>query len=171
MTAALSGRAWNERHKFAVQSRLAHQQSRWHRNSYPPVFQDVDRKIGVSLGQFAHDLQVIVHARQRRVERRRFGIVLHRISLGAQNLVLVDRDYNPARRVWRFARFFLRLSNRGGEKDGGPQAMNGGSVSPLSKWRNLRENRPFHDSTLTPAVHGKRLQALGDASRHLSAQS
>src|SRR5215472_13136598 len=100
----------NERHLLAVESSLADQQPGRNRNAHPSIFQDIDCEVSVSLSEFASDMQVVINPCQSGVQRRRFRIVLHRISLRTQHPIFVHRNHNPSccvGSVWR-----LLLSKR-----------------------------------------------------------
>ena len=109
MRSALARRARYQRHLLAIEPRLANQQARGHGHAHPSVFQNIDREAGASGSQIAGHVQVIIDARQRGVQGRRFGIVLDRVGFRPQHAVFVDRNHDPSRDVGRFKRLVLEL--------------------------------------------------------------
>src|SRR5580700_3797967 len=142
----------HERDQFSVKPRFAHQQARRHWHAHPPVFQHVNGEAGASRSQVAINVQVIIHAGQRRVGRRRFWIVLDRVSLRPQHAVLVDRNHHPPRVVGGLDGLLFSNSNsrasgsrRSSPTDGsGHDAGEERSQNESSELRKDGKNRIFH---------------------------
>jgi len=72
----LCRRAWHERNEFAVQSRLADEQTGGNGNAHPAVLQNIHRETCAAGGEIAVDAQIVVHTRERGFDRWGLRIAL-----------------------------------------------------------------------------------------------
>ena len=97
LASAFSAPVGNQRDQFPVEPRFANQQACGDGHAHPAVFQNVDGQRGSPGGEFrsrcsvAINVQVIVHSRERRLDRRGLRLALDRISALVQRSILLNR--------------------------------------------------------------------------------
>ncbi len=151
MRSAFARRGRHQRHLLAVKPGFANQQTRGYGHAHPSIFQNIDGQGGASRGQVAGHVQVVIHARQRCVRRRRFGIVLNRVGFRPQHAVFIDRNHDPSRDVGSLSRLIVDsgcgLGSGSPTDRGSHDAGKKRSQSQSSELRKRCENRLFHGST------------------------
>src|SRR5579862_6358608 len=130
---------------LAIQPCLANQQARRHRHAYPSIFQNVDGESGASRRQLTEHAQIVIHAGQGGVKRRRFLFVVRWIGLGPKHPVLLDGNDDPSRGVGGFHWLFLSSGRRARKKANGGKAGKRKSQKQ-SAWGDYGAQRLFHDA-------------------------
>ena len=81
----------------------------------PAVFDHVYRQPRFSRRQVAIDFQIIIDARQRRLNRRRFRLALRGKGRLPQRTIIINRQHDPSIRI----RGILRRDGYGAENEKG----------------------------------------------------
>ena len=110
--------AADERHRLAVETRIAYEESGGNLHARPGVAEDVDGEPRSAADRFAVNAKVVVDARQRGIDRWRCRRRGRRLRPFSKSLVFVEGKHHPAfRRRCRLSREVWRGPGGDGDQD------------------------------------------------------